>query len=59
MRTAAKANPYTYLVNASRHFMNGTGSWSYLAIGVLAGLVLVALTQLGAARAFAGLVKEN
>jgi ABC-2 type transport system permease protein len=59
MRTAAKANPYTHLVNASRHFMNGTGSWSSLGIGVLAGLLLVALTQLGAARAFAGLVTEN
>ena len=59
VRVAAAINPYTHVVDAARHFMAGTAHWSDLAGALLAGGALIALTQLGAARAFARLVRAD
>ena len=59
VQVAASINPYTHVVDAARHFMSGNAHWSDLAGAVLAGGALIALTQLGAARAFARLLRAD
>jgi ABC-2 type transport system permease protein len=56
---AARINPYTYVVDAVRNFMSGTPSWATFGAGVAAALVAIALTQVGAAKAFRRLLTAD
>jgi ABC-2 type transport system permease protein len=59
VRTAATVNPYSHVVDTVRAAMAGTLDAGQLAIGLAAVTAAVALTQLGAARRFAGLIHRN
>jgi ABC-2 type transport system permease protein len=56
---AARINPYTYVVDAVRSLMSGTPSWGSFGTGVVAALVAIAITQVGAAKAFRRLVTAD
>jgi ABC-2 type transport system permease protein len=56
VRLAAAVNPYTYVVEGVRDFMAGRGDLSTFAAAASAALVVIALTQLAAARRFRRLV---
>jgi ABC-2 type transport system permease protein len=59
VRAAAAANPYSHVVDAVRAAMAGTLGGARLATAVAAVAVAVALTQMAAARRFAGLVHRD
>jgi ABC-2 type transport system permease protein len=59
VRAAAAVNPYSHVVDAVRAAMAGTLGAGRLAGAVTAVAVAVALTQLAAARRFAGLVHRD
>jgi ABC-2 type transport system permease protein len=59
VRAAAAVNPYSHVVDAVRAAMAGTLGAGRLAAAVTAVAVAVALTQLAAARRFAGLVHRD
>ena len=59
VRTAAAVNPYSHMVDAVRTAMTGTLHAGQLATAVIAVTAAVALTQLAAARRFAGLVHRD
>jgi ABC-2 type transport system permease protein len=59
VRTAAAVNPYSHVVDSVRAAMTGTLGAAQLAAGLAAVAAAVALTQLAAARRFAGLVDHD
>jgi ABC-2 type transport system permease protein len=59
VRGAAAVNPYSHVVDAVRAAMTGTLHAGQLATAVIAVSAAVALTQLAAARRFAGLVHRD
>jgi ABC-2 type transport system permease protein len=59
VRTASAINPYSHVVDAVRALMAGTANAAVIAGALAAALALIALTQLGAARAFARLVRAD
>jgi ABC-2 type transport system permease protein len=59
VRTAAAVNPYSHVVDTVRAAMAGTLHASQLAVGLAAVTAAVVLTQLAAARRFAGLVHRD
>jgi ABC-2 type transport system permease protein len=59
VRAAAAVNPYSHVVDAVRAAMAGTLGAGRLAAGLAAVAAAVALTQLAAARRFAGLVDRD
>jgi ABC-2 type transport system permease protein len=59
VRAAAAVNPYSHMVDAVRAAMAGTLDAGQLAAAMTAVVVAVALTQLAAARRFAGLVHHD
>jgi ABC-2 type transport system permease protein len=59
VRTAAAVNPYSHVVDAVRAAMAGTLDAGQLAAGLAAVTAAVVLTQLAAARRFAGLVHRD
>jgi ABC transporter DrrB family efflux protein len=59
VRTAAAVNPYSHVVDGVRAAMTGTLHAGQLATAVIAVTAAVALTQLAAARRFAGLVHRD
>ena len=59
VRAAAAVNPYSHVVDAVRAAMAGTLGAGRLAAGLGAVAAAVALTQLAAARRFAGLVHHD
>jgi ABC-2 type transport system permease protein len=59
VRGAAAVNPYSHVVDAVRAAMTGTLYAGQLATAVIAVSAAVALTQLAAARRFAGLVHRD
>jgi ABC-2 type transport system permease protein len=59
VRTAAALNPYSHVVDTVRAAMAGTLDAGQLAAGLTAVAAAVALTQLAAARRFAGLVQHH
>jgi ABC-2 type transport system permease protein len=59
VRAAAAANPYSHVVDAVRAAMAGTLGAARLATAVAAVAIAVALTQVAAARRFAGLVHRD
>ena len=59
VRAAAVVNPYSHVVDAVRAAMAGTLDGGQLAAGLAAVAAAVVLTQVGAARRFAGLVHHD
>jgi ABC-2 type transport system permease protein len=59
VRTAAAVNPYSHVVDAVRAAMAGTLDGGRLAAGLAAVTAAVVLTQVAAARRFAGLVHHD
>jgi hypothetical protein len=59
VRTAAAVNPYSHVVNTVRAAMAGTLDAGQLTAGLAAVAGAVALTQIVAARRFAGLVHND
>jgi ABC-2 type transport system permease protein len=59
IRTVSAVNPYTHVVDAARQLMAGTADIGVVVEALVAGGAFVALTQLGAARAFARLVRAD
>ena len=59
VRSAAAVNPYSHVVDTVRAAMTGTLDAGQLAAGLAAVVAAVALTQLAAARRFAGLVHRD
>jgi ABC-2 type transport system permease protein len=59
VQAAATVNPYSHVVDAVRAAMAGTLDAGQLAAGLAAVATAVALTQLAAARRFAGLVHRD
>jgi ABC-2 type transport system permease protein len=59
VRATAAVNPYSHVVDAVRAAMAGTLGAGRLAAGLAAVAAAVALTQLAAARRFAGLVHRD
>lgn len=55
----SRVNPYSYVVDGVRGFMTGGASWGVGAAAVGACLLAIALTQVKAARLFAGLVRAD
>jgi ABC-2 type transport system permease protein len=59
VRAVAAVNPYSHVVDAVRAAMAGTLDAGQLAAAMTAVVVAVALTQLAAARRFAGLLHDD
>jgi ABC-type multidrug transport system permease subunit len=59
VRTVSAGNPYSHVVDAARELMAGAVSWHVMVSALVAGTAFIALTQLGAARAFARLVRAE
>jgi ABC-type uncharacterized transport system permease subunit len=59
VRSAAAVNPYSHVVDTVRAAMTGTLDAGQLAAGLAAVVAAVALTQLPAARRFAGLLHRD
>ena len=59
VRSAAAVNPYSHVVDTVRAARTGTPDAGQLAVGLAAVTAAVALTQLAAARRFAGLVHRD
>lgn len=59
IRAVSWGNPYTHAVNGVRDLMAGTADAASLAAAVAAGLAMVALTEVGAVRAFARLTSTD
>jgi hypothetical protein len=59
VRAAAAVNPYSHVVDSVRAAMAGTLDGGQLAAGLVAVTAVVALTQVAAARRFAGLVHHD
>jgi ABC-2 type transport system permease protein len=59
VRAAAVVNPYSHVVDSVRAAMAGTLDGGQLAAGLAAVAAAVVLTQVGAARRFAGLVHHD
>jgi hypothetical protein len=59
VQAAAAANPYSHVVDSVRAAMAGTLDAGQLVAGVAAVAAAVTLTQLAAARRFAGLVHRD
>jgi hypothetical protein len=57
--SAAAVNPYSHVADTVRAAMTGTLDAGQLAAGLAAVVAAVALTQLAAARGFAGLVHRD
>jgi ABC-2 type transport system permease protein len=59
VQDVAAINPYTHVVDGVRQLMTGIARLSTLVAAVVAGVILIALTQLGSARFFARLVRAD
>jgi hypothetical protein len=59
VRSAAAVNPYSHVVDTVRAAMTGTLDAGQLAAGLAAVVAAVTLTQVAAARRFAGLVHRD
>jgi len=59
VHAAAVVNPYSHVVDSVRAAMAGTLDGGQLAAGLAAVAAAVVLTQVGAARRFAGLVHHD
>jgi len=59
VRAAAAVNPYSHVVDSVRAAMAGTLDGGQLAAGMAAVTAVVVLTQVPAARRFAGLVHHD
>lgn len=55
----SRGNPYSYVVDGVRGFMTASFSWAVFAAAIAAALATIALTQIKAAKLFAGLVKAD
>jgi ABC-2 type transport system permease protein len=59
IQMVSRGNPYSYVVDGVRGFMTANFSWVVFTAAITASLVTIALTQIKAAKLFAGLVKAD
>ena len=59
IQVVSRGNPYSYVVDGVRGFMTAGFSWAVFAAAIAAALATIALTQIKAAKLFAGLVKAD